>query len=235
MRGLKMNTRIIGWSGLVLAVSTLGWVIMLGVSESGAPQIHSIEDKIRFIESQPILQTAVYLNAGLLTILTVAFMSALYVACREQHPFWATVAFAFVPIYGLGNIVSYLSQVFLVPTLIDSFHNAETHEMAKYLLSLTIHTWPRSAVESINALSYAVLGIPSLIFPHFMMKRPRVLLVGGILLALSGIMSIAAFTGTVLSIGYLTGLSVAGGVVFLFSLIPITWHFLRMGEPGFLE
>jgi len=51
-------------------------------------------------------------------------------------------------------------------------------------------------------------------------------IIGGVLLAISGVMSIAAFAGTILSIGYLTGLSVAGGVVFLLSLVPITRHYL---------
>jgi hypothetical protein len=76
-------------------------------------------------------------------------------------------------------------------------------------------------------MAYAMLGIPSVVFPLIFMRTPRLLQIGGLLLASSGVMSIAAFIGLLASVGYLTSLSVAGGVVFLTSLFPIAVHFLK--------
>lgn len=223
-----MKKRWIGILAAAVALSTFAWAIIMVVSESGSPQVDSLEDKIDLIRSQSGLYTACYLNAALLTLFTVLFMSAIYASSQERDYLWSTIAFAFVPIYGLANLVAYLSQVFLVPTLLQLYEDPASQATAKILLKLAIHTWPGSAIEALNGMAYAVLGIPSIVFSLIFMRTPRLLQIGGFLLALSGVMSIVAFIGLLTSIGYLTLLSVAGGVVFLISLFPISIHFLKL-------
>ena len=222
-----MQKRWIGILAAAVALSTLAWIVIMIISESGSPPVETLEDKIVSIRSQRELYAACYLNAALLTFLTVLFMSALYASSQELDRLWSTIAFAFIPIYGLANLVSYLSQVFIVPPLLELYGDPASRTTAKILLRLAIHTWPGSTIEALNGMAYAVLGIPSIVFPVISMRTPRLLQIGGILLALSGVMSIVAFFGLVSSIGYLTSLSIAGGIVFLISLFPISIHFLK--------
>lgn len=72
-------------------------------------------------------------------------MTAVYVYCRQHNLLWATVGFVFVPMYGLVNLLCYLSQVFVVPELLQWYQQPDMHAMAAPLLALTIHTWPGSA------------------------------------------------------------------------------------------
>ncbi len=220
-----MKTNKIGWITLILIVTTLLWIILLALSESGAPEIKSIEDRIHLIENQNTLYKAGYLNAAFLTLVTVFFMSAIYAHFKDAYSVWCTIAFSFIPIYGLANLISYLSQVFIVPVLILLFKESETQTISLVLLKLTIHTWPGSAIEALNGLAYAILGIPSIIFPLVWFRNSKILRMGGFLLAISGILSIVAFIGLIANIGFLTHLSIAGGIIFLLSLIPLAYYF----------
>jgi len=221
-----MKIKQIGWLGLVLFLITLTWIILLILSDSTTLTPETIDEKIVMIQSEQTIYTISYLNAGSLTFFNIMFMSALYLYCKENNEFWSTVSFVFVPIYGIANLFSYLSQIFLVPELLQLYQSPATQQFARLLLSLTIHTWPGSIVEAINGMAYALLGIPSIILPLIGLRGSRLLAVGGFLLIASGILSIIAFLGILTSIGYLTNLSTVGGAVFLFSLLPISFHFL---------
>lgn len=220
-----MKTNTIGWISLILIFTTLLWIVLVALSESGAPEIKSIQDKIQSIENQKLLFRVGYLNAAFLTLVTVFFMSAIFAHFKETHSFWYTIAFPFIPIYGLANLISYLSQVFVVPDLISLFKESETQTVSLVLLKLTIHTWPGSAIEALNGFAYAALGIPSIIFPLAWFRNSKILVTGGFLLATSGVFSILSFTGLIMGIGFLTYLSIVSGIIFLLSLIPIAYYF----------
>ena len=222
-----MKNKHIGWLGLAVFLTTLTWIILLMLSDSTTLTPKTIDEKISMIQAEQNMYAFSYLNAGILTFFNIMFMSALYLFCKNYNEFWSTVSFVFVPIYGMANLFSYLSQVFLLPEIQELYQNPETQHFARVLLALTIHTWPGSLVESINGMAYALLGIPSIILPLIGLRKPRFLAIGGYLLITSGILSIIAFLGILTKIGYLLNLSIFGGVVFLFSLLPISIHFLK--------
>ncbi|MCP4675561.1 MAG: hypothetical protein GY854_08655, partial [Deltaproteobacteria bacterium] len=171
-----------------------------------------------------------YINAALLTVLCVFMFAGFYIYCRPRDELWSTVAFSMVPVYGVGNTVSYLSQVLVVPDLIAVFNDPAGSEIGETLLKLTLHTWQGSAVEALNSGAYAALGIPSIIFWMIAFRHEKGLRIAGLLLAISGVLSIIAFLGVVFSSRQLFFLSPLGGFVFLVSLFPISWHFLRPVE-----
>ena len=222
-----MKNKSVGWLVLVLIFTTLLWIVLLALSESGTPEITSIQDKIQAIENQKSLYIAGYLNAALLTLVTVFFMSAIFAHFRNTKSFWPTIAFSFIPIYGLANLISYLSQVFLVPVLISLFKEIETQTISLVLLKLTIHNWPGSTIEAFNSLAYALLGIPSIIFPLAWFRNSNPLKIGGFFLAVSGVLSIIAFIGIISGLGFLTFLSIISGIAFLFALFPIAYYFFK--------
>ena len=221
-----MKNKNIGLLGLAVAVTTVLWIVLLIFTESTTSTIENMDTKVMLIKSELFLYKMSYLNAGLLTFLNIMFMSALYLYCKDKNDFWSTLGFAFIPIYGTTNLFAYLSQVFLIPDILELYISPATHSFAKLLLNLTIHTWAGSLVEAFNGMAYALIGIPSIIFPLIGMRKTGLLAVGGYLLMASGILSILAFLGILISAGFLILLSVAGGVIFLISLILISYYFL---------
>ena len=222
-----MKNKYIGWLGVAVAVTTVLWIVLMMIAESTTSTVEDMDTKVMLIKSELYLYKMSYLNAGLLTFLNIMFMSALYLYCKHTNDFWSTLGFAFIPIYGITNLFAYLSQVFLVPEIIDLYISPATHNFAKLLLNMTVHTWPGSLVEAINGMAYALVGIPSIIFPLISMRKPGLLAAGGYLLMSSGILSILAFLGILISAGFLILLSVAGGIVFLISVFLISYHFLN--------
>ena len=221
-----MKNKTIGWITLVLIITHLLWIALMGLSQASSPEVTSIQEKIQAIENQKSLYIVNYLNAALLTLITVFFMSAIFAYFRQTNSFWPMIAFAFIPIYGLANLISYLSQISVIPSLITLFRENETQTITLVLLKLTIHTWPGSAIQTLNALAYAILGIPFIIFPLIWFRHSKLLMISGVLLATSGVLSIIAFIGLVAGIGFLTPLSIISGIAFVTSLFPVAYYFL---------
>lgn len=222
-----VTKRWIGVFAAATAASTALWVVLMIVTMANTPPAERLEHLAATIEVQGPLYAISYGNAALLTLFAVLFMTGLYDKCREMNPFWARIGFAFVPMYGVTNLLAYLSQVFLVPTLLALTHEPASQQTAMTLLALTIHTWPGSTIEAFNALAYALLAIPSVIFALIGLQQSRLAKLGGALLALSGVMSILAWVGVLLSVEELGALSAPGGGVFLVSAAVLAAHFLR--------
>jgi hypothetical protein len=221
-----MNKKTIGIISSIAIITNIIWIILMIAMEGNAPVFNSLAERISFIESKVILFKLSYLNAALLTIMGISFMTALFIYSKEKHIFWSTIAFVFIPVYGVLNLFSYLSQVMIIPPLINSYNQPGTRDIASVLLNLLLHAWQGSAVESLNGLAYAILGIPSIIFPILVMRKPVVLACGGVLLLISGILSVIAFTGTIIHNQYFTSVSVVGGIFATLAHFPIAYHFL---------
>lgn len=227
-----MKTRTIGLLTLIVAAITLLWAALFIVTEVTMPAAPTLAGRIAAIERHLGLFLLNYANAGLLTVAAVAMLAGLCVYCRQQDPLWAAVALVFVPIYGLANVVIYLSQVFVVPGLLDLYRDPATAAVAQVLLRLTLHTWPGSAAGFVNALAYAALGITSVILGLLLARRAPCLRVGGRLLALSGVLSVVALVGVGIGDAVLAFLSPLGGFVYLVGLILLGVRFLRAPLPG---
>ena len=98
------------------------------------------------------------------------------------------------------------------------------------MLRQMIQQWPGSAVNVLNNLAYAILGIPSIIFGMVLSRRGRSTRLPGILLALNGVACIIGMVGVVLGSGLLAQGSIVGGALFLLALIPLSMTFLREAQ-----
>jgi len=222
-----MNTRALGILTVAVIVTTTIWAAIVIPDAASAGPVDTLPKAIESLGDLDFLFYFNYVNAALITLLDVAMFAGFYLYCRDHDRFWSTVAVAFVPIYGLGNLMAYLSQVFVVPRLLELYQMAETRQMGEVLLGLTLHAWPGSAVGALNALSYAILGIPSIILGVMMVRKERKLRFGGLLLAISGVLSLIAVIGVVVSSPALAAATLVSGFVFLIGLIPIGVFFLR--------
>lgn len=106
-----------------------------------------------------------------LTLAAVALFAALYAWLKPIAPACAIIGLVFVPIYGVLNLVAYLSQVALVPALVALRADVEYVATADVLLRLTLQAWPASAMAFFNGLAYAILGIPSILFGFLLWRQ----------------------------------------------------------------
>ncbi len=226
-----MKTRQIGILTLTVAVLTVIWVALFVYERLGAQAVYTLADRVAAIERNVGLHVLIYTNSGLLTLTGVAMLAGLYLYCREENPLWGVVALVLIPIYGLANLVVYLSQVFVVPGLLELYHQPETAAVAEILLGLTIHDWPGSVAGFVNALAYAVLGIASIILGLMMYRKSSSLRAGGVMLAISGILSIIALVGVGIHNALLAFMSPVGGFVYLIALSLLGVKFIRQPEP----
>jgi hypothetical protein len=223
-----MKTRSINILTSVVAISTAAWVALTIYHQATLPPINTLTDQIAFIEEQLGLFKLTYINAAFITLANAALFAGLYVYCREENPLWAAVGLVFVPMYALGNLMVYLSQVFVVPELLALYHDPANFTVAQNLLAMTLQEWSGSAAEFLNLLSYALLGIPSIIMGLLMYHKATGLRSGSLMLAISGVLSILSLVGLGTSSAFLTSMVMVSGLIFLVALVLLVGYFLRL-------
>jgi hypothetical protein len=152
----------------------------------------------------------------------------LYIYCNSTLPGLSIVGLVFVPVYGALNLIVYLSQITIVPALLQSTSTPAVADTAYFLLEHALQMLPSSTIAFFNNLAYAVLGIPSMIFGWaFTNDQNRALRISGWLLILNGIACVLGFIGTLINLDLLSIGTTLGGAIFWVSLFPITYFFLR--------
>lgn len=227
-----MKTRSLAALTLLVAALTTLWVVLVIILQASAGPVETLADRIAVIERQGALYTLNYLNAGLLTLATVAMLAGFAFYTWEEDRLWTLVALVFIPIYGALNAVVYFSQVFMVPGLIELYSNPETAALAETLLGLTVHEWPGSAVAFVNALAYAVLGVPSILLGWLMLRKQAQLRTGAVLLVASVVLSIAALVGVGVQNALLASMTLLSGFLYLVGLVLIGTYWLREPAEG---
>jgi hypothetical protein len=220
-----VRTRILGILSITCLILTILWLVFLIADMASAGPMETFEQVLAHVSKLNALFYLTYSNAALITVSAVMLFAALYIHYKSSAPEWSAIAVAFVPIYGVLNLIAYLSQITIVPHLLELLSQPEYQVPARFMLQQSIQTWPDSAIAILNGLAYAVLGIPSVIFGVLMTKSDPALRVGGVLLALNGIACIAGF------IGVQQG-TLIGGVLFLLALVPMSWVFLKQSKTS---
>lgn len=224
-----MKPRFLGVLSLVCLIGSILWLVMMIAGMAGAGPLDTFGQVLTYVSKLDALFYLSYLNAAfLVTIPAVFLMTGLYVYCKPVSPAWMVLGAAFIPVYGTMNLFAYLSQITLVPALVELRRVAEYQAACDVLLRLAIQQWPGSVVAFFNGLAYAILGIPSIIFGIALIKHPRPQKGGGILLALNGAACILGVAGSLAGNSLLSGGTVLGGVLFILALFPLSWYFLRM-------
>jgi len=225
-----MQTKSIGVLSLICLILTILWLVFLINGMVFAGPLGTFDQVLTHVSKLDWLFYLTYANAALITVSAVMLFAALYVHYKPAAPEWSTIGVTFVPIYGVLNLVVYLSQITIVPHLLELQTQPENQAFARFLLQQAIQQWPDSAIAGVNNLAYAVLGIPSNIFGILMTKSNPGLRVGGLLLALNGFACITGFIGVVAKNPLLSQGSLIGGVLFLLALMPMSWGFLRQSK-----
>jgi len=222
-----VNTKLPGFISLFCLIVTVIWLVLLIWEAASAGPTETFEQALTRVAKLDAVFYMTYINAAFITLGVTALFAGMYVYCRPLAAEWSVIALVFVPVYSVLNLFAYLSQVLIVPRLLDLYQMTEYRAPAEFWLRQMIQQWPNSSVYIFNNLAYAVLGIPSIIFGVLLLRQDFWKRLAGFLLALNGIACIAGIVGIALGNSALSRGSLVGGVLFLFALIALSRAFLR--------
>ena len=223
-----MKPQPIATVALITLLLTVVWLVLMIAGALASGPFADLDHMILTVAHPHWSHNPGYINAAVLTIFAAAFYVLLF---HHTQPLAdqpsRLVALIFIPVYAVLNLVVYVSQVTLVPALMPLVLSSGGSAVGKALLAISVHAWPGSLAAVLNALAYAVLGIPSIIFGLALSKQGGLFRSGGFFLALNGFACILAIFGYVFAVPLLTNGSTAGGVLFLIALILLTLAFFR--------
>jgi hypothetical protein len=225
-----MKQKYYGYLSLLCLVLTAVWLVLLIVSMAGKGPMDTLEQTIDAVAKAGTLDYASYVNMVLLTVLITALFTGLYIYSEKIDRELSLIGLVFVPVYCVLNLFAYLSQITLVPALIDLRGQAQYHDIATALLGQTIQYWQGSLVMVLNNLAYALLGVSSIVFGLLLLKRGKYARLSGALLALNGVACIIGEVGVVANNKLIGMGSLIGGALFLVALAPLTLMFLKESE-----
>lgn len=218
-----MKQRILlGYISLVTLIVTLIWLILLIVGTVTAGPLENYEQVVAHVSKLDTLYFLGYFNATLTVIAVTILFSGLYLFCRSMAPAATLMGFVFIPIYATMNLFVYLSQVIIVPGLIEWRQLSQYKFASDLLLSQLIQQLPSSGLAFFNNLAYGLLGIPSIIFGWLLIQHNQRMRLAGILLALNGIACISGVVGILAGNNLLRNGSLIGGILFLLALISLS-------------
>jgi hypothetical protein len=213
---------LLGYLSLITFVLTLIWLILLITGIVIAGPLETYEQVLGNVSKLDWLYYLSYLNAALMVIAATLLFTGMYLYCRTLAPAAALMGLAFVPVYATLNLFVYLSQVSIVPGLIELRQTPELTAAADLLLRQMIQQLPSSGVAFFNNVAYAILGIPSILFGWLLSQQNRRLRLAGTLLALNGFACLLGIVGILVGNDLLRNGSVLGGILFLLALIPLS-------------
>lgn len=218
-----MKAKTVGKIALLDLILTTTWIILtiVGMLKSGS--MDTFDQILEYVSNQdPLFYTLNYLNAALLTVVTAILFVSIYLFLKDDDQTLATIGVIFIPIYGAFNLVVYLSQVTVIPVLLELRDSPQYESSVDVFLRLTIQLWPDSGIAFINVLGYAILAIPSILFGLVFIKQYQSLKFAGYLLIVSGILSLIGIFGSIFQISVLNLAVMLSGVFFLLFFIPFT-------------
>jgi len=217
-----MKSRLLGIMSLITLILTAVWLVLLIIGVSSKGPVDTFEEAVAAVAEPDALFYLTYTNATLVTLSVVALFAALHTYFHASDPQASTIALAFAPIYGALNLLVYGSQIAVIPRLLVFQRMAVYEPTASLLIGQIVQGWSGSAIAALNSLAYAILAIPSLIFGALLLRQNRLMQVAGALLALNGVACIIGLGGSLLQNRLLEMGTLAGGVLFLLALIPLS-------------
>lgn len=205
---------------ILLLIQTVVWLILTIISMSDIKSNWTTADYVKWVSNPNIFFKYNYINATILTFTAIILFTLIFNLFHQKYKNLSSIAFVFVPIYGLINIVCYSIQITIVP-LISKYAINDLEVL--FLSSQLIQANNQTLVGYLNGLAYAILGIPSIIFGLLLIKKQKRFT--GAFLSLSGFMSIIGIIGFMMKNIILSSGIMIGGIVFLLSLIFMSIEF----------
>ena len=213
-----MKHKVIGVLAACAFVLTLVWLTQMISATLRYGSFEQFDDALAFAREQHWFYfTATYANALLFTLCNAMLFGSLSGLFKEKHFEWVGVGLVFISLYSILAIVSYLSQLVLVPQMISQLDDQQFRVMTLTFLRHWLQIWPHSTIQAFDQFSYFLLGFPCVIYGLLMTQIVRMRTVGW-LFTVSGIFCMPIGVGIICGIPALVGVpSMIGGVFSIFA------------------
>jgi len=139
-----VNTRSVSVLSLTCLLFTILWLAFLIVGMITAGELNTFEKTLAYVSKLDTVFYITYVNAALITVNAVMLFATLYIYYKPVALEWATIGIVFVPIYGAMNLVAYLSQITIVPRLLQLQSTPDYQALSLFALHQVIQQWPIS-------------------------------------------------------------------------------------------
>jgi hypothetical protein len=156
-----MNTKKLRAAAAVCLIFTSLWLVFMILYTVNTGVIDTFEEAIASVIEPEILFYLSYTNAVFVTVTASIFFVYLYHYCKPFNAEWSLVGLIFVPVYGLLNLVVYVSQITVIPRLTALMSDTQYSQAYTVIAGQFVQGWSGSVLSVLNQLAYAVLGIPS--------------------------------------------------------------------------
>ena len=207
-------------TSIILLIQTLLWLVFTGFSMSQVESTWTCTDYVYWASNPDVFFIGNYINATLLTITAIVLYTFLYDFLKNKYGSYALSGFVFIPIYGVINIIGYSIQISVVPLIAS---NSLDSPDKIYFASQFIQANNQSIIGFLNGMSYAILGIPSIIFGFLMFKELKK--ISGVLISLNGVFCIFGIIGYIIKSSILAMGIMIGGIVFMGGLVAMAFEF----------
>lgn len=211
---------------ILLLASTLTWLLTMvwckATMANTSEQINYVQWVMKFNTSFIIC----YLNATVLTVLCLALFWVLFQIFSKFNRAASEIALFFLLIYGTVNLVVYISQFVVLPLLAHNIFKTDLLPDDIDMIYNWIQIAPGAKMARANAMAYAILGIPSIVFGLLIIKHARTGKTGGWLLIVNAMFCIAGVIGIYINNNILQIGTVVGGVIFMVAVFFI-WQMFR--------
>lgn len=225
-----MKTKMFGMVSLFCLIVTILWLVFMVLSMTRIGPIDTLEQAINSVADPGWLFYLTYINAVIITISVTILFAGLYLYCKPTEPEWSMIGLIFVPVYCVFNLVSYFSQITIVPQMFSYQTMADYDNASKILLGLMVQGWQGSAVWVFNNFAYAILGISSIAFGLVLLKKNKFAKVSGVFLILNAIACIMGIIGIAAGNKIIGMGSAVGGVLFIIALVFLSLMFFKEVE-----
>ena len=207
-------------TSIILLVQTIIWLVFTGFSMSQVDSSWTNKDYVNWASNPDFFFTGNYINATLLTVSAVTLYTFLYCFFKSKHQSLAILGLVFIPMYGIINIICYSIQISVVPQIAGN--SLESPDKI-YFASQFIQANSKSVIGFMNGMSYAILGIPSIIYGLLMFKELKKL--SGVFISLNGVFCIIGIIGYIIENNILASGIMIGGILFMCGLVAMTFEF----------
>jgi hypothetical protein len=224
-----MKYKTLGIITMVDLISISTWLVLMVMMTTTYGELDTFEKALDFASQRNwLLYTLNYANAVIFTILNTMVFAGLFAVLRNDFPLWAVIGFVFLPVYAFLALFSYLSQLVIVPRLIEMITIPEYQGAASVGLYHLIQNWTGSTLGYIDQFSYFILGIPSLIFGVALYRGGKNFKLAGLLLAFSGVSCLLIGPGVIFDLpALISAPSMLGGILSMLAFIPLSLGLLR--------
>ena len=201
-------------TGIIYTIVIIIWPVLMIIS----PFKGSVQEVLQMIADNPVFYKIIFINASFIAPLTVYLLiiDILWQIESNTTRIGNWLSFVFLSSYFLLVTIAYVSQYTLLPGLIGR-ENMPMVEMW-YFGSFS------SLAYFLNQLGYAMLAIAGMLIGFHMLKKTGPPKWIGIMLWISGILSLIAFSGLIFNNEIINNLTVVGGIcVVPLGIVSMIW------------